>query len=101
MTNTTKKKVTAIVTQYKKMFQTEYDIAVAGNKKRAKNQRTNWGEVTDAQELGREVLRWPETLDIAFKLKLSNDEWEDLMSDKGIVWFQRSFPEFVPNNKTE
>jgi len=101
MTNSTKRKITSIVVQYKKMFQTEYDMAVAGNKKRAETQISGWGEAKHAQDLGREVLRWPDTLDTALKIKLGDDEWEELMEDAGIIWFQRTFPEFVPNTKRE
>lgn len=76
-------------------------MAVAGNKKRAESQTTGWGEAKDAEQLGREVFRWPDTLDAAFKTKLTDDEWTEFMEDKGTIWFQRTFPEFVPNTNIE
>lgn len=99
----TKKKIINIVLAYKELFPWEYKQAVKQNKIRADMQLTPWGEVPDNSAIGRETFRIPENLQIAFQNKLETEQYDWLFTDVpgGTVWFQRQFPEFVPNNKTE
>lgn len=85
------------------MFPAEYEATVIHNKIRASTQMTDWGEFNKGNsELGREVLRWPETLTTAFQHKLAPEELEWLLGDnRSTAWFQKQFPEFVPNRKRE
>lgn len=100
MLTSTKKRVTNIVLAYKALFKDEYEAACRINKQRANNALTKWGE-TQNKEFARETLRYPTNLDTALRFKLSPDQYDDLFTDKGIIWFQRTFPEFVPNRSIE
>lgn len=99
MHNSTKRTVENIVKAYKKIFPREYELAVEGNKHRADTQRTSWGEVSGSSVLEREETRMPTSLHTAIYLKLTPEQQQELESDAGMLWFQRRFPEFVPNNK--
>ena len=101
MTNATKKRISSIVAAYKQLFPDEYETAALNNKVRSQLQVTDWGEFHGGIGLGRELFRWPENLNIALQQKLSEEQWEELMSDKGVIWFQRTFPEWTPNRKHE
>lgn len=100
MQQITKDKITSIIRQYKQLFPEEFNAGVLANKERADHQRTKWGEFQNEQ-IGREVLRMPTTLHTALMLKLTEEQKKELESKKGLVWFQRSFPMFVPNQGKE
>ena len=96
----TKDRIINVILAYKDLFPKEYEAAVQINKQRAETQTTSWGETNDGT-LGREVLRMPTSLHEALFQQLSSEQWTEYQSDKGLIWFQRKFPEFIPNRKTE
>jgi hypothetical protein len=101
MDEKTKKLVEGIVLAYRDLFPREYELAAEGNKQRAKTQETKWGEVTNSDILEREELRMPSSLHTALYLKMTPAQQQEFESDKGILWFQRRFPEWVPNTKID
>lgn len=103
MNQLTKKRIINVVLAYKKLFPHEYELAVKQNKMRADMQLTPWGEVPNESAIGRESFRIPENLQIAFQHKLTDEQYDWLFTEVpgGTPWFQRTFPEFVPNHKTE
>lgn len=103
MNKATKQRIINVVLAYKELFPGEYRIAVKQNKMRADMQLTPWGELPDNSAIGRESFRIPENLQIALQSKLEAEQYDWLFKDVpgGTVWFQRTFPEFVPNTKTE
>ena len=101
MRDITKKKIRGIVRAYRDLCPEQYRLGALGNRERAENQKTDWGEVKDTSMLEREMLRLPTGLYEIIHLKLSPEEWFEFESDKGTIWFQRTFPEWVPNRKIE
>ena len=101
MQKLTQQKIISIINQYKQLFPDEYEAGVLANKQRADTQATKWGEFSDGNDIGREVLRMPTTLHTALMLKLTDEEMKEFEHPKGLVWFQRRFPMFVPNRATE
>lgn len=102
MREITKKRIENTVKEYKRIFPLQYKLAAEANKQRAKNQKTGWGEVLDGSSiLEREELRMPTDLHTILYTKLTPEEQEEFETDAGILWFQRRFPEWVPNSKIE
>jgi hypothetical protein len=101
MQKKTQHKILSIVRQYKQIFPEEYEAGVLSNKQRADHQATKWGEFADGSDIGREVLRMPTTLHAILSTKLTNDELKEMEHPKGLVWMQRTFPQFVPNRSIE
>lgn len=102
MRDITKKRIISIVRAYKSLFPKQYELATEGNKHRADTQKSAWGETTDKSGvLEREVLRMPTQLHTILYAKLTPEEQTEFESDKGTLWFQRTFPEWVPNINKE
>jgi len=101
MRDITKKRITNIVKAYRQLFPKQYELAAQGNRARALNQKTDWGETLESGSLEREVLRMPTQLHTILYMKLTPEEIQELESQKGLIWFQRNFPEWVPNRKRE
>lgn len=101
MREQTKKRLSNVIREYKRIFPREYELVVLYNKQHAENQATKWGELNNADVVGREVQRMPTTLYELIRLKLSKEEVTELESDKGFLWFQRAYPEWVPNKGKE
>ena len=102
MREITKKRIINTVKEYRRIFPLQYEIAAQGNKKRANTQATGWGEVMNGSEIiHREELRMPTDLHTILYAKMTPEEQEEFESDKGILWFKRTFPEWVPNLKKE
>jgi len=101
MHDITKKRVISIVRGYKKLFPQQYEMAAQANRQRADNQKTNWGEVEGSNVLEREELRMPTDLHTVIYGRLTPDEQTELETDKGMLWFKRTFPEWVPNINKE
>lgn len=101
MRDITKKRITSIVRAYRDLFPEQYRLAALGNRQRAANQKTDWGELQDSTIIERELLRMPTALHTILYAKLLPEELKEFESEKGTIWFQRTFPEWVPNNKKE
>lgn len=102
MREITKKRIISIVKEYRRIFPLQYKLASEGNRNRAEGQESDWGEVMSGSSvLHREELRMPTDLHTILYLKLTPEEIQDFESDKGILWFQKTFPEWVPNRKKE
>lgn len=101
MQELTKKRIKSIVRAYRDIFPRQYELAAQGNRARALEQKTDWGETVTNDVLEREVLRMPTQLHAILYAKLTPEEILELDSDKGLLWFQRTFPEWVPNRKIE
>lgn len=101
MQELTKKRIKSIVRAYRDIFPRQYELAAQGNRARALEQKTDWGETVTNDVLEREVLRMPTQLHTILYAKLTPEEIQELDSDKGLLWFQRTFPEWVPNRKIE
>lgn len=101
MREITKTRIKNTVRAYRDLFPKEYALAAKGNRQRASNQKTKWGETLSGGILHREVLRMPTSLHTILYAKLTPEEIQDLESDKGTLWFQRTFPEWVPNKGIE
>jgi hypothetical protein len=97
MREITKKRIISIVRSFRKVFPKEYELAASGNRQRASNQKTKWGETLNGGVVEREVLRMPTSLHTILYMKLTPEEIQELESKKGLIWFQRTFPEWVPN----
>ena len=77
-------------------------MAAQGNRRRADTQKTAWGETLgNSDVLEREILRMPTQLHTILYAKLTPEEITEFESPKGTVWFQRQFPEWVPNLNKE
>jgi hypothetical protein len=100
MKTLTKNRVTNIVSAYKELFPDEYRLGVLANKTRQHNQ-TRWGEVRVAQDMGREITRMPDTLQMSLQSQLTGEQYDELYSPKGILWFLRTYPEWSPNQERE
>lgn len=101
MREITKKRIKSIVRAYRELFPREYELAARGNRERAEGQKTDWGEIKDTSIIERELLRMPTQLHAILYAKLTPEEIEEYESEKGTIWFQRTFPEWVPNRKVE
>lgn len=102
MRDLTKKRIISIVGSYRKLFPKVYQMAAEANKQRASTQESDWGEVMSGSSvIHREELRMPTDLHTILYAKLTPEEISEFETDKGILWFQRRFPEWVPNRKKE
>lgn len=102
MKDITKKRIINTVKEYRRIFPQQYKLAAEGNKLRAKDQESDWGEVFEKSEhIIREETRMPTDLHTILHAKLTPEEIDELHTDKGMLWFQRTFPEWVPNRKKE
>jgi len=101
MRDLTKKRIRSLIRAYRDIFPRQYELAAEGNKRRAQDQKTDWGETINNDVLEREILRMPTQLHAILYAKLTPEEIEEFESEKGTLWFQRSFPEWVPNRKIE
>jgi hypothetical protein len=101
MREITKTRIKNIVKAYRDLFPLQYRLAAQGNRERAKNQKTDWGELKDTALIERELLRMPTALHEILHMKLTPEELQEFESEKGTIWFQRTFPEWVPNRKIE
>lgn len=101
MQQSTKRTIENVVKAYRALFPREYELAAEGNRHRAKSQETKWGEVSGSDIIEREVLRMPTSLHAALYMKLTPVQQQELESDAGTLWFQRRFPEWVPNTNKE
>lgn len=102
MREITKKRIINTVKEYRRIFPRQYELAAQANKVRAQEQKTDWGELLDnSNVLQREELRMPTDLHTILYAKLTPEEVQEFETDKGIIWFQRIFPEWVPNRKKE
>lgn len=101
MREITKKRIKSIVRAYRDIFPKQYALAAQGNRARALDQKTDWGETITNDVLEREILRMPTQLHAILYAKLLPEEIEEFESEKGTIWFQRTFPEWVPNRKVE
>jgi hypothetical protein len=101
MRDLTKKRIRSIVRAYRDLFPNQYRLGALGNRERAENQKTDWGEVQETSILEREMLRLPTALHEILQMKLTPEEIHEFESEAGTIWFQRTFPEWVPNRKVE
>lgn len=101
MREETKKRIINIVRAYKDLFPKQYALAAQGNRERAANQKTDWGEIQETSIIERELLRMPTALHEILYMKLNPEQVKEFESDTGTIWFQRTFPEWVPNRKIE
>jgi hypothetical protein len=100
MRDITKKRIISIVKEYKRFFPRQYKMAAEANKQRAQGQVSDWGETLGTSDIiHREELRMPTDLHTILYTKLLPEEQVEFESDKGILWFQKTFPEWVPNRK--
>lgn len=100
MRDITKKRIINTVQAYRKVMPRQYEMAAQANRQRAETQATDWGEMMENSDLiHREELRMPTDLHTILYAKLTHEEVQDLETDSGILWFQRTFPEWVPNRK--
>lgn len=99
MEQKTKDKIRNIVAAYKELFPKEYMAVVDYNKSQRINAK-KWGE-TDVGDIGRINYNVATKLHMALTLKLTPQEYEQFISEKGNRWFVRTFPEFVPHNEKE
>lgn len=101
MRDITKKRIKSIVRAYRDIFPRQYELAAEGNRRRADTQKTAWGETMDSTVLEREILRMPTQLHTILYAKLTPEEIQEFETPKGTLWFQRTFPEWVPNLNKE
>lgn len=101
MRDLTKKRIKSIVRAYRDIFPEQYRLAALGNRQRASNQKTDWGELKDSTVIERELLRMPTALHEILYAKLTPEQIGEFESETGTIWFQRTFPEWVPNRKVE
>jgi len=101
MRELTKKRIKSIVKAYRDIFPKQYELAAEGNRHRASTQKTAWGETLTSGVLERELLRMPTQLHTILYAKLTPEEITEFESAKGTLWFQRTFPEWVPNLNKE
>jgi hypothetical protein len=101
MRDITKKRIKNIVKAYRDLFPLQYKLAAQGNRERAANQKTDWGEIKETSIIERELLRMPTALHEILQMKLTPEEWSEFETENGTIWFQRTFPEWVPNRKIE
>jgi len=98
MRDITKKRIINTVREYKRLFPRQYELASQANKQRAREQLTDWGETLENSELiEREEMRMPTDLYTILYAKLTPEEQQEFETDKGTLWFLRTFPEWNPN----
>jgi len=102
MKEITKKRIISIVKGYRKLFPKQYEMAAQANRQRARDQKTGWGETLESSSIiEREELRMPTDLHTIIYSRLTPEEQTELETDRGMLWFKRTFPEWVPNLKKE
>ena len=100
MINEIKQKVENIVSDYKKLFYSEYlavcDIVI----QKRKNTINDFGETLDpGSALGRQILEMPDTLHAIFNTRLTGEELKEFREKENQRWFAKRFGEFCVVNK--
>lgn len=89
-------KISDCITSYKKLFPTEYNIFVKGQKDTISKQNKH-GLLKDTRALGewRRLTEIPVTLDNIIKSQSTEDEWTYYNSETGKLWLAKEHPEFL------
>lgn len=103
MTDATKEKVKKIMREYIRVFPVEYEEFMVAQRHRQENKTTKFAEVNGGgnDQLVRHLIEIPESLNMALKMKLEQDEFDWLFgfndyqgNFSGFSWFMKVFPQF-------
>lgn len=99
-TDTTKKKISKTVADYRQYFPSEYKQFKAQMEAMRAEKRTD-GTLKGEHIMEHHLVEFPETLFYALRRRLSDDEWAWLFANgkykkdfRGINWFIKQFTEF-------
>lgn len=93
----TQQKIRGVVKEYVRIFNAEFEAFKTSHaEKMNKIDRVSnkFAEMDGSDTIERQLAEWPETLENAFRLQLTYDEYQYLRSLKGMFWFLQEFPVF-------
>lgn len=97
----TKEKVKKVVREYIRILPLEYEQFLLSQRQKQDNKINDFAELKGHDQLVRHLFDVPESLYLAFKMKLLDDEFEWLFGTgdqegnyKGVTWFMQTFPQF-------
>ena len=99
--DSTKEKAKKVVREYMRLFPLEYEQFLLSNRKKQENKINDFAEMKGHDQLVRHLFDIPESLYLAFKMKLHSDEFDWLFGTgvyegnySGVNWFMKMYPQF-------
>ena len=97
----TKERVTKVVREYMRVFPVEYEQFLHSHRQKQENTINEFAEFKQHDQLVRHLFDVPESLYLAFKLKLPSEDFDWLFgtgvhekSYTGVKWFMKNYPQF-------
>lgn len=97
----TKERIKKIIKEYIKTFPVEYEQFLNSHRIKQDNKANHFAEFKQGEQMVRHLFDIPETLFMAFKMKLTEEQmdwlygWNDFEGRReGVTWFIRTFPQF-------
>lgn len=97
----TKERVKKIIREYIRMFPTEYEDFMSAQRVRQENKVDKFAELKGHDQLVRHLVEIPESLNLALKMKLEQEQFDWLFGFNeyeghynGFTWFIKLFPQF-------
>lgn len=101
MNEATKDRVKKVVREYMRMFPIEYEQFLNSHRQKQDNKINEFAELKGHDQLVRHLFDVPESLYLAFKMKLESDQFDWLFGTgvyertyTGVNWFMKTFPQF-------
>jgi len=89
-----KEKIKRTVSEYKRLFPEEYKAVVAQIAESRKNQKDQYAS-SSGEHMERALFEIPETLFVALKMNLSDEEMLTYKSIECSRWFAKTYKEFT------
>ncbi len=97
----TKERAKKVVREYMKLFPIEYEQFLNSHRQKQENKINDFAEFKGHDQIVRHLFDIPESLYLAFKLKMSGDEFDWIFGTgvyegkyEGVNWFMKNFPQF-------
>ena len=101
MGDDTKDKIKKMIKEYVKLFPDEYKLFIDSVRAKQQEKDTKFAEAKGSEVIDRHLFDMPESLFIALKKIMTDEEWEWLFANgqyakdyRGIKWFMRTFKQF-------
>lgn len=94
-----KSRIRVIVTEYVRLFPSEFEDFKKGQTVARDRLRTKWGEMKSEGYIARKVLELPATLFGLLTKSLPADAFAWFKSKEGTRWFEKAFTDFAAAKK--
>lgn len=99
--DSTKERIKKVVREYIRAFPVEYENFLKSHRVRQYNKQNKFAEIKGGDQLVRHLVEIPESLYMALRMKLEDEQFNWLYSvggfensHAGMSWFMKTFPQF-------